>query len=277
MKFNPVESSPKPTLWRKLPGAFALLAAVFISAMPARAATSNDLEASRHEAVATKTVVMVHGAFADGSCWADVIRILQARGVNVVAVQNPLVSLAGDAAAAQRIIDQQTQPVVLVGHSWGGVVITEAGVNPKVTALVYVAAFGPDVGESVYSLLQAYPAPAWLSGIVQDAAGFQTLNRDTFLNAFAPDLPARQAQTLFAVQGPTFGGTLFETATMTAWRSKPSWYVVADDDQIIPPALQRSMASRMRARTSSAPASHLVILSHPEKVARAILEAVRAR
>jgi pimeloyl-ACP methyl ester carboxylesterase len=245
--------------------AVALAGALWLGALPVQAAADAD-----------KTVVLVHGAFADGSCWSDVIRLLQARGVNVVSVQNPLVSLAGDVAATNRVLDQQKSPVVLVAHSWGGVVVTEAGVHPRVSALVYAAAFAPDIGNSVYGLLQAYPVPPWLGGIDEDGGGYQTLNREAFLTWFAPDLPTRQAQGLFAVQGPTFKGTLFETTTAAAWRSKPAWYVVAENDQIIPPDLQRDMAGRISARTSTVPAGHLVMLSHPARVVQAILAALRA-
>jgi len=250
----------------------ALLAAVSLIAISARAADGSDI----HRAPPDKTVVLVHGAFADGSCWNEVIRLLQGQGVKVVSVQNPLATLAGDVDAVNRVIEQQAQPVVLVGHSWGGFVVTHAGVNPKVKSLVYVAAFAPDVGDSVFSLLQAYPAPPWLGGIVQDSAGYQTLSEPAFLNHFATGLPTHQARTLFAVQAPTFGGTLYESATAAAWRGKPSWYLVADADQIIPADLQRSMAARMRARTASVPAGHLVILSQPARVAATILAAMRA-
>jgi pimeloyl-ACP methyl ester carboxylesterase len=257
----------KPSILRRT---LALLAALWLSALPA-----HSIEARHGPGGHDKTVVLVHGAFADGSCWSEVIRLLQGHGVKVVSVQNPLASLSGDVSATHRVVDQQTTPVVLVAHSWGGVVITEAGMNPKVTSLVYVAAFAPDVGDSVFGLLQAFPRPPWLAGIVQDSGGYQTLGEETFLNYFAPGLPLRQARTLFAVQGPTFGGTLTDRTSMAAWRSKPSTYVVAEDDQIIPPELQRAMASRIRARTTSVAAGHLVILTHPAKVAQAILAAVR--
>ncbi len=224
-----------------------------------------------------KSVVLVHGAFADGSCWSEVIRLLQAQGVSVVSVQNPLASLAGDVAATQRVIEQQTAPVVLVAHSWGGMVITEAGVHPKVAALVYVAAFAPDVGESVAQLLQPYPAPEWLGGIVQDSAGYQTLDEPTFLRHFAPDLPNRQARALSAAQGPTFGGTLVERTNFAAWRTKPTTYLLAEDDRIIPPLLQQAMAARASGTTTRLDAGHLLMLNRPARVAQAILAAVHAR
>lgn len=222
-----------------------------------------------------KTVVLVHGAFADGSCWDEVIRLLQADGVEVVAVQNPLSTLAGDAAAATRVINQQTRPVVLVGHSWGGMVITEAGVHPKVESLVYVAAFSPDVGLSVASMLQPYPAAPWLGQLVPDEVGQLTLSTKAFVTYFAQDLPLARAKALAAVQVPTYHGTLAEPATQTAWRGKPSWYVVAEQDHIIPPDLQRVMAARMNARVSTVPASHVVMISQPQQVVKAIHEALR--
>lgn len=235
------------------------------------------LRAATPSAAPEKTVVLVHGAFADGSCWVDVIRLLQAAGVKVVAVQNPLASLAGDVAAVQRVVNQQTTPVVLVAHSWGGMVATEAGVNPKVESLVYVAAFAPEVGQSIASMLAAYPPAPWAGELQADEAGFLTMPMATFLRDFAPDLPLRQAQALQAVQGPTFQATLGEAVTQAAWQSKPARYLVAEDDRIIPPDLQRQMAARMGARTTRLAAGHLLMLSHPAVVAQAILAAVRGR
>lgn len=225
----------------------------------------------------TRTVVLVHGAFADGSGWGDVVRLLQEEGVKVVSVQNPLTSMAADVAAANRVINQQTQPVVLVGHSWGGVVITHAGMNPKVDSLVYLAAFAPDIGESVYSLTVPYPAAPWINETVADEAGNLTLSEKAFLKYFVPDLPSREAKALAAVQGPTFGGTLLEPATVAAWKVKPTWYMLAKRDQMISPGLQLVMAAKMNARVTTVEGGHVPMLYNPKKVTAMILDAVRGK
>jgi pimeloyl-ACP methyl ester carboxylesterase len=225
----------------------------------------------------SRTVVLVHGFFADAGCWSDVIRILQAVGLKVVAVENPLNSLMGDADATRRVIDAQPGQVVLVGHSWGGVVITEAGVNPKVSSLVYVAAFAPDQGMSVTNLISGFPPAPWTATLQTDEAGNLTLSEAGYLKYFAPDLPVRRARVLAAEQGATFGETLDNPVTQVAWRSKPSWYVLAEDDQMIAPELQHAMSSRMNAHVVPIRSSHVVMLSHPEAVAAVILEAALAR
>src|SRR4051812_45970414 len=175
-----------------------------------------------------RTVVLVHGFFADAGCWSDVIRILQGLGLKVVAVENPLNSLIGDAEATRRVIDAQSGQVVLVGHSWGGVVITEAGVNPKVSSLVYVAAFVPDQGMSVTNLISGFPPAPWTATLQQDDSGNLTLSEAGYLKYFAPDLPAREARVLSAQQGATFYQALDNPVTHAAWRLKPSWYVLAE-------------------------------------------------
>ena len=223
------------------------------------------------------SVVLVHGFFADAGCWTDVIRILQSAGVKVVAVENPLASLDGDVEATRRVIDAQPGQVVLVGHSWGGVVITQAGVNPKVSSLVYVAAFAPDQGMSVTNLISGFPVAPWTSTLQQDDSGNLTLSETGYLTYFAPDLPARQARVLAAEQGATFANTLNNPVSQVAWRSKRSWYVLAEEDQMIAPELQRAMSSRMHAHVVPVRSSHVVMLSHPDAVAAVILEAVLAR
>jgi pimeloyl-ACP methyl ester carboxylesterase len=225
----------------------------------------------------SRTVVLVHGAFADGSCWGDVISLLQAEGVKVISVQNPLSSLSDDVAATHRVLNQQTQPVVLVGHSWGGMVITQAGTHPKVDSLVYVAAFGPDTGMSVAGMLQPYPPAPWLGDTIADEAGNLTLSPTAFVKYFVPDLPRRQASALAAVQVPTFRGTLIDVATQVAWHTKPSWYLLAEQDQIINPDLQRVMSARMNARVKSIRSGHVPMLSHPHRVVAMILDAVHGR
>jgi len=224
-----------------------------------------------------KTVVLVHGFFADAGCWNAVIRILQSAGVHVVAVENPLSSLDGDAEATRRVIDAQAGQVVLVGHSWGGAVITQAGVNPKVSSLVYVAAFAPDQGMSVDNLIGNLPPAPWLAALMQDDAGNLSLTEAGYLTYFAPDVPPREARVLSAEQGATFGGTLQQPVSQVAWRSKPSWYVLAENDQMIAPDLQREMSSRMNARVVKVRSSHVVMISHPELVAAVILEAALGR
>lgn len=224
---------------------------------------------------ARPTVVLVHGAFADGSSWQRVIPLLQARGFPVVAVQNPLSSLADDAAAVTRAINQQPGSVILVGHSWGGAVITQAGVNAKVAALVYVAAFALEAGQSINTLLQGLPPAPWLAELRQDEGGFLTLSARGMSRYFAPDLPAREASLLAATEGPWFAGCLGDTLTQAAWHGKPSWWVLAEEDRMIDPLLQQGMAAQINANVIKVRAGHTVLLSHPHRVVEAILQAAR--
>jgi pimeloyl-ACP methyl ester carboxylesterase len=254
----------------------ALVSSVLFSGAPAWSASAAP-EVSLNSASYTRTVVLVHGFFADAGCWSEVIRVLQLAGVKVVAVENPLQSLEGDAEATRRVIDAQAGQVVLVGHSWGGVVITQAGIDPKVSSLVYVAAFAPDQGMSVQNLISGVPPAPWTAALQQDDSGNLTLSEAGYLKYFAPDLPDRQARVLSAEQGATFGFTLMEPVSQVAWRSKRSWYVLAENDQMIPPELQREMSSRMNAHVVPIRSSHVVMLSHPDLVAAVILEAVLAR
>ncbi len=221
------------------------------------------------------SVVFVHGAFADGSDWAKVIPLLQAKGVRVTAVQNPLTSLDDDVAAAKRAIDAAPGKVVLVGHSWGGAVITQAGANDKVASLVYIAAFAPDVGQAVGDLGKAYPTPAGLSHLVPDAAGFLRLSDEGMSKHFAQDLPAAQTTVMAATQGPIAGKAFGEKVSVAAWKSKPSWYLVAGNDHMIQPALQRDFAKLIGAKVSEVKTSHVPQQSAPEQVAATILEAVK--
>jgi pimeloyl-ACP methyl ester carboxylesterase len=220
-----------------------------------------------------KNVVLVHGAWADGSSWDKVVPLLEAKGYHVVAVHEPLTSLADDVAAANRVIDAQSGPVLLVGHSWGGAVITEAGNNEKVVGLVYVDAFAPDEGESVNSLTGSGKPPAWVAKILVDRGGFLTLPLDVILSDFAQDLPAAQARLLAVKQGPFFSKSLDDKIAMAAWKSKPSWYVEGTEDHIIDPAAQAAMAKRMGATITSLPSSHVSMLSHPSEVAAVIEQA----
>jgi pimeloyl-ACP methyl ester carboxylesterase len=223
------------------------------------------------------TIVLVHGAFADGSSWDRVTPLLQARGFRVVAVHEPLSSLADDAAATRRVIEAAPGPVVLVGHSYGGVVVSEAGTSDKVTALVYVAAFVPDSGESINDLGKGQPAPPWVQALVFDSAGFATLPPEVVATDFAQDLPPFETRLLAAKQGPTAARDFDDRVTTAAWRSKPVWYVRAEDDHMIDPRAQAAMAARAGARVTSVRASHVVMLSRPWDVAAVILAAAGAR
>jgi len=220
-----------------------------------------------------KTVVLVHGAFADGSSWDKVIPLLQAKGLNVVAVQNPLTSLADDVAAAKRVIDAQSGPVVLVGHSWGGTVITEAGSSDKVAALVYVAAFAPDTGQSTNDLNKAGPPPPGAASIRADNAGYLYLTAEGVAKNFAQDLAAAETKVMAATQGPVLGKAFDDKVMNPAWKNKPSWFVVAEKDRMIQPDLERAMAKRINATTTALPTSHVPMLSRPTDVAAVIIAA----
>ncbi|PWC34096.1 alpha/beta hydrolase [Azospirillum sp. TSO35-2] len=223
----------------------------------------------------TPTVILVHGAFADGSSWGRVIPLLQAEGIAAVAVQNPLVSLDDDVAHVQRAIDRVRGPVVLVGHSWGGAVITQAGGQDAVKALVYVAAFAPDVGQSPNDTLKPYPASAGLSGVAVDKARFLTLTAEGMARNFAQDLPAAEAALLAATQGPVAGACFATRVGAAAWKTKPSWAIVATQDRMLPPAFLRDTAARIGARTVEVESGHAPHLSRPDAVAAVIVEAVR--
>ena len=219
-----------------------------------------------------KNIVLVHGAFADGSSWSRVIPILQSKGYHVTAVQNPLTSLADDVAATQRAIALQDGPVILVGHSWAGVVITDAGVDPKVVGLVYVAAFAPDQGETVGDLGKAYPAPPALAAPIVDEQGFLSLSPDAFTK-FGNDLPKSEAYLAYATQGPIAGSAFGAQVSGVAWKTKPSWYIVSALDQAIAPDEERFFAKRMKATTTELKASHVSMLSQPKAVAAVIMDA----
>lgn len=219
------------------------------------------------------TIVLVHGAWADGSSWRRVIPILLSQGLSVVAVQNPTSSLAADVAATQVVLAGIDGPVVLVGHSWGGAVITEAGNDPKVQALVYVAAFAPAVGETVGDLVGRYPNPPGLEKIGDDGAGNLKLSVEGWLEDVAHDLPEEEARTLAVLQPPLPGSTFAEKVMEAAWTSRPNWYVVSTEDRVVSVDLERELATRMNARTSEVEAGHLSLLSQPEAIAAVIVEA----
>jgi pimeloyl-ACP methyl ester carboxylesterase len=228
-------------------------------------------------AAAIKNIVLVHGAWADGSSWSKVIPILEAKGFHVVCVQNPLTSLADDVAATDRMIDAQDGPVLLVGHSYGGTVITEAGNNPKVVGLVYVAAFAPDAGESSGSLAKPYgPTPG--GGEIRPIEdGFLVLTPKGILEDFASDLPAAEKTTLIATQAATQGAVLGATITTAAWHTKPSWFVIASNDRMISPEQERVTAKRMNAKTLTLATSHVPMLAKPKEVANFIGDAATGK
>jgi pimeloyl-ACP methyl ester carboxylesterase len=254
---------PRPINRRELVSLVALGAASALipgvaTAAPAQAKASN--------------VVLVHGLFADGSCWSEVIARLQAAGLNATAVQNPLTTLPEAVASAERVLARMEGPTVLVGHSFSGMIVTEAGVHPNVSALVYVAARAPDAGEDYTALAKTYPAPPASAGIVFDGDEGR-LSEAAFLHDFAGDLPDAKAKVLYAVQQPFQKALLAGKTTNAAWRSKPSFYAVSTEDRTINPDLQRFMAKRMNATTIEVKASHLGLISHPDEIARLILQA----
>jgi pimeloyl-ACP methyl ester carboxylesterase len=218
-------------------------------------------------------VVLVHGGFVDGSGWQEVYGLLKSHGYSVSIVQNPTLSLEGDVAAAKRVIDAQGEPVILVGHSYGGAVITEAGNDPNVAALVYIAAFAPDTGESVNTLIADPPPGAPVPPILPPQEGFLFLDRDKFAASFAGDVPAEQTAFMADSQVPWGVDALGGTINEAAWRSKPSWYLVATDDRMIPPPAQRSMAERAGATVVEVGGSHAIFLSQPAAVAGLIEQA----
>jgi pimeloyl-ACP methyl ester carboxylesterase len=223
-----------------------------------------------------KTVILVHGAFADGSSWRRVISLLRAKGLRVVAVQNPLTSLADDCAATQRAIDRVDGPVILVGHSYAGTVITQVGADPRVVGLVYVAAIAPDAGQSVNDLLTGVPPSPAADQIKPDAAGFLTITSEGMRDDFAQDVPAPEAEILTILQGPIAGSAFRDKVTVAAWKSKPSWYIVSNRDRAVSPDLERTMARHIGARTVTLPTSHMAMLSRPERVAAVIAEAAES-
>jgi len=220
-----------------------------------------------------RNVVLVHGGFVDGSGWQGVYESLTRDGFRVSIVQNPTLSLDGDAAATRWVLDAQDGPAVLAGHSYGGAIITEAGTHPNVAALVYVCAFAPDKDESVGSLIAGFPADGPQPPILPPRDGFLFLDRDKFHASFAADLPDSQAAFMADSQVPWNVAAPAAPVTDPAWRSKPSWYLVTSQDRMIPPSAQRTMAGRIGATVSEVAASHSVYVSQPEAVATVIAQA----
>jgi len=225
------------------------------------------------ESAQSKNVVLVHGGFVDGSGWQGVYDLLSSEGHRVSIVQNPTLSLDGDVAATHQVLDALDGPAILVGHSYGGVVITEAGNHEKVSGLVYIAAFAPDKGESVSSLIADPPPGAPVPPILPPRDGFLFLDRDKFAASFAADVPADLAAFMADSQVPWGVDALNGAASRPAWRTKPSWYLVATDDRMIPPPAQRAMSERIGATTVEVPGSHSVYLSQPDAVADLIRQA----
>ncbi|MCP3463749.1 alpha/beta fold hydrolase [Bradyrhizobium sp. CCGUVB23] len=222
--------------------------------------------------VKAKNVVLVHGAWADGSSWSEVIPILQAAGLHVTAVQNPLTSLSESVEATERALAEQDGPTVLVAHSWGGTVISQVGTDPKVTGLVYIAARAPDSNEDFVALSKQFPTGPVRAGIVE-RDGFTKLSGDAFLKYFANGVTPEKAKELYAVQWPTAASIFAGRTTDAAWHAKPSWYAVSKNDDTINPDLQRFLAKRMHATTVELDAGHLSLVSRPKEVANLILQA----
>jgi pimeloyl-ACP methyl ester carboxylesterase len=222
-------------------------------------------------------IVLVHGAWADGSAWAGVIERLQADGYNVMAPQFPLSGLAGDVARLRQVLAAQERPTIVAGHSYGGEIITALGTDaPNVVGLVYVAAFGLDEGESLGALLEQGPPTPATAHMIVDAEGFAWLPEDDFVNHFAADVDPAKAKVMYAVQQPLLTAAFGEPMGVPAWKALPSWYMVASEDEAIPPPAERQFAERMGATTVEVPSSHVPMVSRPDEVTRLILDASAA-
>jgi pimeloyl-ACP methyl ester carboxylesterase len=221
-----------------------------------------------------KTVVLVHGGFADGSCYAKVIPLLTAKGLKAIAAQSPMSSLVDDVKAVKRTLSQQEGPVLLVGHSWGGAVITEAGNDPQVAGLVYIAAGAPNSGESFNDWLKGYTPMLGRAEMKPYGNDGYIALTELGVRQFAQDLPREEADLVYAVQGPLAARCFDDKVSKAAWTTKPSWYIVASEDRAIPPALESDSAKRMKATTLTLASSHVPMLSQPDKVADFILNAV---
>jgi pimeloyl-ACP methyl ester carboxylesterase len=220
-----------------------------------------------------KNIVLVHGAWADGSSWSKVIPLLQAKGLNVACAQNPLSSIDADVASTHRTINAQDGPVLLVGHSYGGAVITVAGDNPKVSGLVYVAAFAPDEGETLGGMAQPFGATPLFGELRPIEDGYLLLTAKGIAEDFAQDLSAEEKSVMVVTQGAIQGSILATRIAKAAWHTKPSWVVISDNDRAISPEQQRSTAKRMKAKTLSVPSSHVAMLAKPKEVAEFIIQA----
>jgi pimeloyl-ACP methyl ester carboxylesterase len=253
----------------------AMAAAGVVSAITAQFGVGHDVIRGQYLPKA-KNVVLVHGLYADGSSWLDVISHLQHVGLNATAVQNPLLSLEEDSAATRRILALQDGPTVLVGHSFAGTIISETGDDPVVSALVYVAARAPDAGEDFGALAARFPKPPASAGLVK-ANGYFWLSEEAFLKDFGSDLPTARARALYAVQGRGADALATGRTTKAAWRVKPTFYQVSTEDRTINPELERFLAKRMNATTIELASSHLSLISHPREIADLILLAAGHR
>jgi pimeloyl-ACP methyl ester carboxylesterase len=266
----PLTEELKP--WRRRMMKYqALAAALAFSAQAAHLTAQTQAQSQQNSA--RPTIVLVHGGFVDGSGWAGVYDLLRKDGYNVAIVQNPTISLAGDVAATRMVIDAQPGPVVLVGHSYGGAVITEAGNDPKVAALVYIAAFAPDNGQSVDALIKTFPAGGPQPPILPPRDGFLFLDKAKFPAAFAGDVDPKTASFMAEAQVPWGLDALTGSVTQAAWKTKPSWYLVTKDDKMIPPDAQRAMSKRTGATVVETPGSHAIYVSRPAPVVEVIEQA----
>ncbi|WP_158944725.1 alpha/beta fold hydrolase [Granulicella sp. S190] len=226
-------------------------------------------------ATSVRNIVLVHGAFADGTSWSKIIPILEQKGYHVVAVQNPLTSLSDDVAATKRIIALQDGPIILVGHSWGGAVITQAGDDPKVAGLVYVAAYAPEVGQSANDASTPFGITEGQKQIRVDTEKFASMTSEGILNDFAQGLPMAERKLILSVQGQSYGPMFGEKLTVAAWKTKPSWVVISADDRMLPPAMEESAAKKLGATAVTLQTCHLAMLQEPEKVAGVIDDAAK--
>jgi pimeloyl-ACP methyl ester carboxylesterase len=252
-----------------------VLAGTLIAGGVAMASALSSASPSEPQQQPVKNIVLVHGAFADGTSWGKLIPILESRGFHVVAVQNPLTSLSDDVNATRRIIAMQDGPVILVGHSWGGAVITEAGDDPKVVGLVYVAAWMPEAGTSANQTSEPFGPTPVLKEIKVDAQHFASLSEEGVINDFANGLPMAERRLVLAVQGQTYGPMFDEKLTGAAWKTKPSWHVISTNDRTLSPAMEEDAAKRSRGVAVKLPTCHVAMLQEPQKVADVITDAAK--
>lgn len=256
----------------------ALLSCALAAAGTSAQTTESSSPPSAPASGPVRNVVLVHGAFVDGSSWNRVIDLLQKKGYHVSAVQNPLTSLADDAAATRRVLARQTGPTILVGHSWGGTVITEVGADaPNVVGLVYVAAIAPDIGESTADQFKHGPEAPAGAAIKPDDSGFLWFDPAKYHADFAADVPEAQTRVYAAAEQPIAGKAFSEPVTKAAWKTKPSWYVLTMKDRAVSPETQQWMAERIKATIVKVPSSHLAPASHPAEVAAVIEQAAKAQ